>query len=193
MTPEQIYTALPSTWADVKLKQFVKLTDLTVDPLSEKDDYEKLAASLQKTYHMVSILSGATIEEVINSPKMWLDKMGQKVAFMDIKPIPKKDSKFKWKTVDEITYNDLVTYILLKENFFDHVPTIVKTFSKVELTEDEIWEAGMDELHTGFFLLLNEVKTFLTHTEQSLKALLKKQKKAEKKLNLSHGKMNSDK
>lgn len=156
---QEILDKLPSSWEEITLKTAIKYLNVEMEFPVDGDEFEKIQIGLNNIYKTIAVLTDISIEEAREIPKQWIDKMAVKTAFMNTNPIPKKESKIKWKGFDEISYDDFISFIQLQnEQWIDKMPTVIKAFSKNKLSEEEILEMNMLEVHTGFFLLMRQLK-----------------------------------
>lgn len=158
----EILSVLPSSWTDIKLNHFIKISAI---PINEEGVIE---ATMENTINLISILSGATVDELEEFPMSMIAKLNHKIAFIYTEPEIQKESQIKWKTVNEITYGDIVVYDKHFKGNFNNIHLVIKAFSKEPLTEEQILDMNMLEIHSAFFFLKLSVQKFITDSQTSL-------------------------
>jgi hypothetical protein len=115
-----------------------------------------------------------------------LQTLGNKLSFMTKQPEPLKESVLEWKRLDEITYNDYVSFIQLQQNQMENLHLIIKLFTKNDLFEEQILALSVPEFVTGFFLFRKELKQYLKASIKSTRTKLIKQILKEKTKKVWH-------
>lgn len=174
---KKIYDLLPGNWNDFKLKDFQKVVDVEI---SEGDEMLSSFTGTDNILKVISKLTDTPLEELQQLPYFQAGYLSEKLNFLSELPKTGKTSVIQWKNVDEISYNDYVTFQNLQHQSLQNLSTIIKAFSKNDMTEEQIGELGMEEIMTGFFLLQKVVKKYITNTKRSLIKKLIKQTIQEK-------------
>ena len=158
MNIETMYEQIPASWDDVTLNQFQKI--MTVEIEEDSD----VLNGVQNTLGVISKLTDVPINELEDLPMGEIQKLAKKLDFIVVPPTSdKKDSVIKWKSLDEITYNDYVNFIQLREKMTENLHVFVKNFSKVDMTDEEILALPIEEVLVGFFLLKQMLLTYLNN------------------------------
>lgn len=180
MKQKEILEQLPSNWSELKLKDYLKLTNIVV---KTEDDGE---AGIYNTFKTLSALTGLDESIFEAMPLNEIMPLANKLSFLQTMPEPKKNGIIKWKAIDEVKYNDFVNFITLCKDPFNNMAAIIKDFSVSKLSNEEILDLGMDEVHTGFFLLMKQSKKSLSNTMKTLVIRLIKNKTKATFLKLLH-------
>jgi hypothetical protein len=146
---------LPSKWNDIKLYQYKKISDLTINESDDPLD------GVDNTLSVIASLLDIPVEELEALPMKNIQAMASKMAFIAEAPKPTGKSPMKMKTIEQITYNDYVTYIQLSSDPIHNMTQILKTFSTDGLSEEEIDGLGMEQAMNAFFLLRIIGKTYI--------------------------------
>lgn len=170
---KKVIELLPSNWNELKLYQFKKMLDLEV---SEYGDFEGLFDGIDNTLKVLSVLSGIETEVLESMNIKDVQVMANKIAFISTEPNVKGyKSSIKWKKIDEVTYSDYVTFITLSNEPLKNIELIIQSFSLNKLTDEEINNLSMLEVHAGFFTLTKQLKRFLLNTTRRTATKLAKQ------------------
>ena len=178
---KKIYNQLPASWNELKLKDFQKVVDVEI---SERDEMLDSFIGTDNTLKLISKLTDTPVDRLEELPLFQVAYLSKKLEFISELPSMGKTSVIKWKNIEEISYNDYVTFQNLQHQPLQNLSTIIKAFSKNDMTEEQIGELGMEEIMTGFFLLQKVVKKYITNTKRSLIKKLIKQTIKEKIMKL---------
>lgn len=172
---EEILKQLPSSWDEITLEQFQKLTSVVI-----AEDPTIPFTGIDNTLGVISQLTGLSVDELENLPMIDLQRLAAKMSFITSAPSPAKKSFLEWKKLEDITYNDFVTALQMQQDQFNNLHKYVKMFTTNKLTEEEVLQLPITEVHTGFFLFRKELKKYLKCSIRSQKVqvarLLFKQK-----------------
>lgn len=167
---ENLLKLLPGSWDELKLKDFLKIVDVVV---KDTDDMDNLFVGLDNMVSVISVLTSVSVKELEEFQLESVNRLVSKISFIQNQPKPAKTS-IQWKKLEEISYNDYVFYISQSKDLLHNMPAIIKTFSKAELTEEQIKDLSMSEVHAGFFTLNKQLKkSTKSMLRQSLRALAK--------------------
>ncbi len=169
---KELVEKLPGSWDELKLKDYQKFTEIEV---SEQDEFDGLAIGVDNTLKVISTLSGVSIDNLEQLSYAALQPIAAKIAFMLDVPKPGKESSIKWKTLEEITYNDFITFMQLSKEPFVNLHKIIKAFSKIEMTEEQVADLSTQDAVTGFFLLRQQNRKFFNNSIKSSAIKLFKQ------------------
>jgi len=163
-----ILNCLPGTWSELKLKEFIKLTDIIISEGEGEDEVENLFVGADNILKVISVLVDIPVDQIEELNYHQVAELINKVGFITAPPEPANGLTIQWKNIEEIKYNDFVTYLNLSKEPFKNLPLMMKTFAKNQLSEQQIQNLGMDDVMAGFFLLNRQLKTFLKTTAKSL-------------------------
>lgn len=162
MNLKSIIDSLPSSWYEVSLKQF---QTLVTSEITETDD---LFNGVTNTLEMVSKLTGIESKELENLLMRDITEIANKLSFTNEEPKPKKESIIVWKKVDEITFNDFITFTQIDETKrLENIHVFIKNFSTSKLSDEEILNLPITEVITGFFLLRKQLNKYLRSSIRS--------------------------
>jgi hypothetical protein len=156
---------LPQSWEEVTLGDFTKLLDAKVsDDNVFLDEY-------QNTINIAAKLLYESPEQFDDLPMKDVLEITKRLSFMNTDIQHKKNDKFKWKSLDEITMDDYITLSQYGDRTLYNLNSFVKIMNKVELTKEEIDLIPIPEVMYGFFLCRKQLKKYTNR----LIALEKKQ------------------
>lgn len=143
---------LPTSWDNFRFEDYMKCIDINLSEgnLSEVDE---LFSGLDNTIRVISALTNVPLSELENADLSLITSLAKRLSFMVELPKEKSTSTLNWKNVDEVNYNDFVTFISLSKDPIHQLPLIIKTFSKEPLTEEQINNLSVSEVYSGFFSL----------------------------------------
>jgi hypothetical protein len=183
MNIKEIQKQLPKSWDEVTLQMFTKMTKSVIN-----ENYDGMDG-IENTLEVISKITDIPQEELEALPFKDIIALGNHLSFMVKPPEHLKQSVIKWKKLDEITYNDYVSFLQIKDDYINTLPVFIKNFSLNEMTEDEILNLSIREVFTGFFLFRKQLLKYLNHSiastritlikmmiKQKLKELLKRTK-----------------
>lgn len=154
MDKNKIYNSLPSSWEDFRFEDYLKCIDI---PIKEG---EELTDDLDNTLAVIEAITGVSVKELEDLDMVTISAFANKLAFM--KEMPKGGkSSIDWKKVEEITYNDFVSFATIQKDAVRGMGDIIKQFSKNGLTDEEINEMSVQEVHAGFFTLRKYLRKYM--------------------------------
>ncbi len=156
---KKIYDKLPSSWEQLKLKDFKKLTNVEI--VEEDALTDDLFVGADNTIRTISSLTDTPVELLENLPFNALKMLADKIGFLNEAPEIQKESVINWKKPDEITYSDFTFYQTIADDVFNNMELVIKSFSKTKLSDEEILELNMKDVNTAFFLLGKDVQKSL--------------------------------
>lgn len=163
MNIEELLTKLPSNWNEISIWQFQTLTECAIT-----DDNDGLDG-IQNSLEVISKLTGEHLDVLEQLPMSQINQLGNKLSFMVNPPELTKDTLLKWKTLDEITFNDYITFLQVQKEPMKNLALIVKTFTKSDFTEADILAMPVTEFNSGFFLFSKESNQYLKRLIRSTK------------------------
>ncbi len=166
----QLLKQLPSKWEEVTLRQFNKLT--TTDITDNGDEFD----GIQNVISIIAILTDSTVDEIESLPMKDLQELGSRLNFITTQATPSKTTRFKWKRLSDVTYNDYVSFIQLQDKQLENLHVFIKNFSTTELSEEDILELPITECLAGFFLFKKQVQLSVKSLILSTKARIAKLK-----------------
>lgn len=156
MNTQELLKKLPASWDEVTLAKFQLLTT------TEITETEDILNGMENSIAVISKLTGVSIDELESMSMNDLAILSNKLTFMLTPPQSnQKTSVLVWKKLHEITYNDYVNFIQLQDKQLENMHVFIKSFSKTELTEEEVLQLSIPECLTGFFLLKKMLQKYL--------------------------------
>lgn len=190
MDYKEIYNRLPNSWDELKLKDYIKLSPVIndADSINESADEDiytiKHLSDLDKNIQIISLFSGASVEDIEQLPTEKVFDMINKLAFMGTVPVNPKTT-IKYKSFSELSYDNFITFQKLSLDFTDagilssainNLPMMLSLFSSDNLTEAQVLDLTIPEVIAGFFTVSRNIKKYLKRLERSsLKVVMKKQ------------------
>lgn len=170
---KELLHKLPGSWEDLKLEDFVKVMDVEV---SESEDYrENTWQGVDNITRVIGALTDTPVDALEDLPYVELAALSTKLTFMQKLPEVKKKCVIEWKPLDQVKYNDYITFQSFQGKHLQNLPTIIKAFSKNDMTDEEIGNLSTSEVVAGFFTLQKHVSKFLRHTILCSRVKLMKQ------------------
>lgn len=165
LTVKELLNQLPGSWSELKLKQFLAVMDVEVDDSNKEDQF----SSIDYTIQVIHQITGVDVDSLEALPLFAIHQLGEKMSFMLEQPQPLKRSPLKLKTIDELSYDDFVTFSVMSKDPIRNLPLLIKTFSQDKITEDQVKEMNMVDCQTVFFFVHKRLKKYLNRSIQSLK------------------------
>ena len=187
MDYKEILKALPGSWNELSLRNYIKLSPVLNDSDKEPELYnediftEKLESDIDKNIQIISLLTDVPESELLTGYTMnQVTDMISKLMFMSTSPVTVKPT-VKYITFDKLTYNDFVNFERMQKDFSDggilgsavgNLPEMLSIFSKRTPAEIEI--LSIPEVIAGFFTVAKNLEKYLKRSERSLyKQLMK--------------------
>jgi len=165
---KNIIEKIPTAWKDVKVKDFEKLTELTI--VEPDGKYNNLFVGIDNSVNVLSVFTGISAKELNSIPINEVIPLMNRLEFMKEMPQVNKKSKIKWKNVDEITYGDYILYQQFgNEDFFKNLHLLIPAFSKEKILEEDVLNMNLEDMHTAFFFLRKDVTKYQKHIQNYLK------------------------
>jgi hypothetical protein len=160
-TTQEIIKLIPSSWDELTLAKFQLLTECII----EEDG--TMLAGMENTIQVISKLTDIPVEDLEEYSMNDLQTIAAKLDWMLVLPVAKKKSIIKWKELDEISYNDYISFLQIQDKPFENLHIIIKNFSHTELTKEEILNISTAEAFTGFFLCRKKLAKYLNRSIKS--------------------------
>ena len=173
LSTKELIEKLPSSWNDLQLKNFMKIMDVEI---ADSDEFGGMFNGVDNTIRIASVLTGVASEDLEKLPFKELNRVGETLTFMTTEPAPAKTSTIQWKSLENVSYNDYVTFISLSKEPLKHLVTIIKAFSVNEMTEEQIENLSTQDAMSGFFLLNSQLNKYLRRIIRSTTWKLKMEK-----------------
>jgi len=157
---KEIIDQIPTSWETFKFKDYLKCVDVVISEGNE-DEIDELFSGLDNTISVISKLTDISVDELESMEFSFIQEIGKRMSFATEMPTEQKHCCIKWKKIDEVSYNDFVSFLNLSRDAVHGMGEIIKTFSRNELTDDEINEMSVAEVYTGFFILNAYVRKYL--------------------------------
>lgn len=167
MNIQDLLNKLPGNWHELKLSQYQTLTDTLI---SESEDF----AGVENTIRVISKLTDESIDDLESLPMKDISTLAKKLEWM-LNPPTKVKTNIKWKDVEEITYNEFITFLQIQNEPLKNLHIIFKVFAKNKMSDDQILDMPTDEAVHAFFLFRMKLKKFYQHSIRETKKKLKKQ------------------
>lgn len=174
---KDILAKIPSSWKEVKIKDYIELGKIELDLSKEFND---VVTDTDNNLKVISIFTGVPVSELENFSMLEIGKMSEKLSFMESLPVVNKSSKINWKSVEEITYNDYVVFQQFGLDPYNNLHLIIPSFSKYKVSPDVVLEMNVEDVHTAFFLLRKTVKKSTNNMKRYLRIQLLKAKLKER-------------
>lgn len=165
MDYKEMMQKLPSNWGELKLKDYQKLLDLEI---VEDDDMDNLFVGADNTLKVLAALTNTSFSVIETMPLGEISPLANRISFIQTLPERKKEGKIKWKKLEEVKYNDYITFLTLAKQPLHNMHLILKDFSINKMSEEDALELGMDEVYCGFFLLLKQSKKLISNSIKTL-------------------------
>jgi hypothetical protein len=178
---KNIIEKIPTAWKDVKVKDYQKLSEIVV---TESGELDNLFVGIDNSIKVLSAFTGMTVEELEALPMNEVTQMSKRLDFMLTLPEINKKSIIKWKKLEEITYNDFILFNQFGNDFFKNLHLLIPAFSKTKISEEEVLDMNLEDMHTAFFFLRKHVIKSLKRTVFYSKVKMKNQQIAEKMIKL---------
>jgi hypothetical protein len=168
MEIKEILELLPGSWAEYTLEMFEKTVDCVIN-----EDNSNVLAGIENTLQVVSKITGVDISELEQLSMMDINKIGQKLSFMTQPIDTQKKTSINWKPIEKVSYDDYITFMQISEDHLRNLHQFVRVFS-TELDEQEILQLPIEDVLSGFFLLMKTVNRSVKHSIRQEKRKLRK-------------------
>ncbi len=143
---------LPTKWSEIDLETFLKLQKIKIN----NDD---TIGGIENTISQLSVFLDTSIEELQGLSMIELIELAQVISFTNELPNSNKTS-IKWKKLEDITYDNWVSYNYYKEDILNHLDQFILDFSLNKYTKEDVLKLSIEEVYTGFFTLIHTLKRF---------------------------------
>lgn len=175
---EELISKLPKKWADITLKQYIQFRSL-IEQLGGVDDFERVYRNMLDIYFFT--FTGVQLYDVEGFQQVDYFKIAERFNQFENDESNKtaEIDQNLIKSFDQIVFEDLLKYMNLQEqnsisNWGEMINILLKT--PIENIEDNM---TMAEANRFFFVLENQLMTYLEHSQISLRERLKKKHKAQ--------------
>ncbi|TFF34397.1 hypothetical protein [Mucilaginibacter psychrotolerans] len=162
---------LPTSYDQINYKTYVQI--LQTIPAEKPDEWDDDEYKSYLNLAPLSILLDVPVIDLERLPATELMPMLQRVQFM-AGPIKNAKTSLSLKAMDELTYDEFVTYQSLKVDAWANMPRILKMIVK-DKTAEEIDQLSISEVYAVFFTLSKSTKRFTTLLIRSLALKMVKQ------------------
>ncbi|RZK12909.1 MAG: hypothetical protein EOO46_01355 [Flavobacterium sp.] len=169
----ELLQKLPSSWDDVKMKDFQKILDLSIsenqsihfdeDPDSIGDIFD----GAENSCKLLSVFLDIPVEELEAMPYLDLLKLASYVEWVTTLPEPANTSTIQWKDFETISFNSFISFQNWSKEPLKNLPALVAEFSN--LTKEEVLEVSVPDAFFGFFLFKKKMLKSLKHSAKRLK------------------------
>lgn len=165
---KELTEQLPGSWDEMYLKDYMRLLDIQIKEHDPETD--NLFVGVDNIIEVLSELTDISVDELESVPFHQIQPMVEKLSFILTPPEPLNQSTINWKKLEEITYDNFVTFLKLSADPLHNLPQIIKGLAKDKWTDEQIANMSVTEAHTGFFFLRKYLRKYLKHTVFSLRA-----------------------
>lgn len=187
MSYKELLNKLPSSWEQLKLKDYIKLSPVLNESDKDNDlvDDEiytiKHLSDLDMSVQIISLLTDTPVEDIEALSMLEVNQLIEKLAFIGTVPQAGKP-KIAYKAFDELSYDNFITFQKLSMDFtkegilssaIGNLPVMLSLFAKDPNHNPEfIANLSMVECIPGFFTVKRNTEKYLQRLERS--SLLKK-------------------
>jgi hypothetical protein len=154
---KELINSIPSSWDTLTLRQFQKIIDIV--PVEE----DSLFVGVNNSMKVIAALTGRSEEQISSMDIPTVTAMAERLNFMLTEPDKRGKTVLKWKQVDKITYNEYVTFLTVSKDPLHNLHTLIQAFSTNDLTDEQVLNLSMQEVHVGFFILVRHVRKYVKH------------------------------
>ena len=169
---KEILNRLPSGWDELSYGQYKEISLVTI---TEIDEVDELFIGQENTLKTLSVLTGVPIEELRSASYDEVIPMANRIAFTTLLPEYNKNHSIKWKKMDKLPYDSYVNFLTLSKDPNKNMGAIVKDFSIIELSDEEVDQLSMLEVYSAFFTLRKYARRYFKNTINRSMAILMKQ------------------
>ncbi|MES2062743.1 MAG: hypothetical protein V4456_12535 [Bacteroidota bacterium] len=162
---------LPTSYHEINYKTYIQI--IQTIPAEKPDEWDDDEYKSFLNLAPLSILLDVPVIDLERLPAAELIPMLQRVQFMAEPPKEAKTS-LTLKAMDELTYDEFVSYQSLKVDAWANMPRILKIIIK-DKTSAEIDQLSISEVYAIFFTLNKSTKRFTTLLIRSLALKIVKQ------------------
>lgn len=181
MNYKELLSKLPSSWEQLKLKDYIKLSPVLNKADNEEDiDVDiytiKHLSDLDMNVNIISLLTDTPIDDIEALSMKEVNLLIEKLSFLGSVPKSVKSS-IQFKTFDELSYDNFVHFQKLQLDFsedgilssaVDNLPTMLALFAqKAEHNEDYMLNLSIPEVIAGFFTVKKNTEKYIQHLVRS--------------------------
>lgn len=182
MNYKELLNKLPSSWEQLKLKDYIKLSpilnDADAEELTDEDIYTiKHLSDLDKSIQLISLLTDVSIDDIEELPMVQVSELINKLGFIGTAPQPGKPQT-AYKQFDQLSYDAFITFQKLSLDFTEggilssavsNLPVMLSIFAKDPNHNAEYFlSQSMPEVIAGFFMVSKNIERYLKRMERSL-------------------------
>jgi len=166
MSIDDLIKRIPRSYKEVPYLKYIQIMQILPDEqiaeLIESGEYDEAEYNTYVQYEMLSILLDVPVSELTTLPATAIISLLTAINFMNV-PVSNVTSNIEVKTVEEITYNEYVSYNTLMQNNdkWQSMPQLlsmlIKNKSQAEIDQLSIYDV------MGFFLRLKQGLTTSVH------------------------------
>ena len=169
-TAEELYNKLPSSWKEITVEMYLKLTANREELLLQKNDVliDGFTFKVDDTFHYqditnkkLAILLNISEDEIEELTFREIEVLASKLFFLNFYPVEDVSQKMNFKTVEDFKYGDYILLTQFNETYFENLPMILPVLMKPKknekgktkkLTVQEVMQLDMETVHQCFFL-----------------------------------------
>jgi hypothetical protein len=186
MNYKELQNKLPSSWEQLKLMDYIKLSPVLNNADNEEDNdvdiYTiKHFSDLDISVNIISLLTDTPVDGIEALQMKEVNLLIEKLSFLGSVPQTVKPT-IKYKTFDQLSYDNFITFQKLSLDFseegilssaVDNLPIMLALFAKDENHNTEyMLDLSMPEVIAGFFTVKRNTEKYIQRLVGS--SLLKK-------------------
>ncbi|RZL15172.1 MAG: hypothetical protein EOO89_14325 [Pedobacter sp.] len=166
-----LYHALPDSWAKLKYKHYKHLVKLQMVDEAPVDVLElvdagitdlstftpNIKSNIDNTALLLSTMLDVPVESLLALDSIHFLTLANRIKFIYTEPsIEGYKCSIKWKDMTTMTTNDYILFLTLANDPVNNIGAIVKSFSLNDMTDEDVDELSVLDIHSGFFLLIKQ-------------------------------------
>lgn len=177
---QDLINKLPSSWEDIKMKDFQKILDITIseNPAitfdEPTDSIGDIFDGAENSCKLLSVFLDISVNDLEAMPYSDLLQLAKRIEWVLTPPEPSKASTIRWKDFETISFNSFINFQNWAKEPLKNLPSLVSEFSN--LSKEEVLNVSIPDAFGGFFLFKNQLKKLLKRSSQRLKFQLLKMK-----------------
>lgn len=187
MNYKELLNKLPSSWEQLKLRDYIKLSPVlnaadTEGDLVDDEIYTiKHLSDLDLNVQIISLLTDTPVEDIEALSMLEVNQLIEKLAFIGTVPQTGK-LLIKYKEFSDLSYDNFITFQKLSLDFteegilssaIENLPVMLSLFAqKAEHNAEYFLNQSMPEVIAGFFTVKKNTEKYIQRLERS--SLLKK-------------------
>jgi hypothetical protein len=170
MNYTELKPLLPTKWEDIKLKDYMKISEAIVTTEEGLDEVEQSLQMVDNIFNIVSKLTGISLVELMTIDMKDIKYVCADMSFIFTEIEPSAIHHPKMKTDVDTSYSNYITYSNLSGDptmIAQSLPVIVESFLK-DVSTEEIMDMNIVDVMTIFFCQVKLLRKYMKTTRQSL-------------------------